>query len=99
MIGNIKVAPSPKWLQNRLNAVGVRPINNIVDITNFVLLEFGQPLHAFDFDKIKGNKIIVKNAKEGDKFVTLDKQERVCSFAMTMEAFVWQEFMVDKTQE
>ena len=62
-----------------MNSVGVRPINNIVDITNFVLLEFGQPLHAFDFDKIEGNKIIVKNAKEGDKFVTLDKQERVFS--------------------
>ena len=79
LIGNIKVAPSPKWLQNRLNSVGVRPINNIVDITNFVLLEYGQPLHAFDFDKINGNKIMVKNAKEGDKFVTLDKQERVLS--------------------
>ena len=79
LIDNIKVAQSPAWLQNRLNAVGVRPINNVVDITNYVLLEFGQPLHAFDRDKIVGDTIIVKNAIAGEKFITLDKQERVLS--------------------
>lgn len=76
LIDNIKVAESPDWLKNRLRSIGLRPINNIVDITNFVLHELGQPLHAFDASKIKGNKIIVKTAKEGDKFTTLDGIER-----------------------
>lgn len=76
-ISNIEVKSSPEWMQNRLKAIGVNPINNIVDATNYVLHELGQPLHAFDADKIIGNKIIVKKAIEGSKFTTLDKVERV----------------------
>ena len=75
-IHQIKVGESPEWLKNSLLSIGLRPINNIVDITNFVLHEFGQPLHAFDRDKIKGNKIIIKTAEEGSKFKTLDEKER-----------------------
>ncbi len=75
-ISNIEVKSSPEWMQNRLKAIGVNPINNIVDATNYVLHELGQPLHAFDADKIIGNKIIVKKAIEGSKFTTLDKVER-----------------------
>jgi len=73
---NVKVAESPKWLKERLTVVGIRPINNIVDVTNFVLLETGQPLHAFDYDKLALHKIVVKNAKEGETFTTLDGKER-----------------------
>jgi len=76
MIGNVKVTPSPTWLKNRLLAIGVQPINNIVDITNFVLFETGQPLHAFDAKEIKGNKVIVKNLPASTPFVTLDETER-----------------------
>ncbi len=76
-ISNIEVKSSPEWIQNRLKAIGINPINNIVDATNYVLHELGQPLHAFDADKIIGNKIIVKKAIEGSKFNTLDKVERV----------------------
>lgn len=75
-ISNIEVKPSPEWMQNRLRAIGISPINNIVDATNYVLHELGQPLHAFDADKIKGNQIIVKKAIVGSKFTTLDKTER-----------------------
>jgi phenylalanyl-tRNA synthetase beta chain len=75
-ISNIKVGPSPEWLQNRLRAIGLSPINNIVDITNFVLHETGQPLHAFDADKITGNRVIVKTLPEGSVFTTLDEKER-----------------------
>lgn len=75
-IKNIKVGPSPQWLQNKLNSVGLRPINNIVDITNFVLLETGQPLHAFDAAKVNGNKVVVQTLAEGTSFVTLDEVER-----------------------
>lgn len=75
-ISGIKVAESPTWLQNRLKAIGLSPINNVVDATNYVLHELGQPLHAFDAAKIKGNKVIVKTLKAGTKFTTLDEVER-----------------------
>ncbi|MDH6358618.1 phenylalanine--tRNA ligase subunit beta [Parabacteroides sp. PF5-9] len=75
-IKGVTVKESPEWLQNRLNIIGLRPINNIVDITNFVLHEMGQPLHAFDYNKVKGGKVIVKTMPEGTKFVTLDGVER-----------------------
>lgn len=73
---NVKVGESPEWLQNRLRTVGLRPINNIVDVTNFVMMEVGQPLHAFDADKIAGGHVIVKRLPQGTKFVTLDGVER-----------------------
>ena len=76
VVKNIKIAPSPKWMQRRLASVGIRPINNLVDITNYVMEEFGQPMHAYDLDTITGHEIIVKTAGKGDKFVTLDGQER-----------------------
>ena len=76
VVKNIKIAPSPKWMQRRLAANGIRPINNIVDITNYVMEEFGQPMHAFDLDTISGGQIIVKRAENGDEFVTLDGQIR-----------------------
>jgi len=75
-LSGLKVAESPEWLQKRLKAIGLSPINNIVDATNYVLHELGQPLHAFDADKIKGNKVIVQNAKNKQKFTTLDETER-----------------------
>ena len=78
-ISDVTVKASPKWLQNRLKSIGLTPINNIVDITNFILHEQGQPLHAFDADKIKGKQIIVKRLKEGTKFTTLDGIERKLS--------------------
>lgn len=78
-ITGITVKPSPEWLQNRLKSIGLRPINNVVDITNFVLHELGQPLHAFDADKIKGNKVIIKTMAEGTRFRTLDGTERILS--------------------
>jgi phenylalanyl-tRNA synthetase beta chain len=77
VVKNVTIKDSPEWLQKALKGVGLRPINNIVDITNFVMMETGQPLHAFDYDKIVGKKIIVKTAREGDKFTTLDSKERV----------------------
>ncbi|MDD3253954.1 MAG: phenylalanine--tRNA ligase subunit beta [Lachnospiraceae bacterium] len=76
MVKNIKLAPSPQWMQRRLAASGIRPINNIVDITNYVMEECGQPMHAYDYDLIAGHKIIVKCAKDGDEFQTLDGQVR-----------------------
>ena len=75
-ISDIKVEPSPTWLQNRLKSIGLAPINNVVDVTNYVLHELGQPLHAFDANKITGNKIVVKTLKAGTKFTTLDGVER-----------------------
>ena len=72
VVKNIKLAPSPTWMQERLRAVGIRPINNIVDITNYVMAEYGQPMHAFDYNLIEGQKIIVGRAKDGDEFETLD---------------------------
>lgn len=78
-ITNVNVKPSPEWLQNRLKAIGLNPINNLVDISNFVLHETGQPLHFFDADKIEGNKVIIKTLPEGTPFTTLDKQEKKLS--------------------
>lgn len=75
-ISGIQVEDSPSWMQNRLKAIGLSPINNVVDATNYVLHEMGQPLHAFDADKIKGKKVIVKTLKTGTKFITLDEVER-----------------------
>ncbi|MEM6724399.1 MAG: phenylalanine--tRNA ligase subunit beta, partial [Bacteroidota bacterium] len=75
-ISNLQIGPSPEWLVNRLKSIGVRAINNVVDITNFILHEQGQPLHAFDLDKVAGRKIMVKNLPEGTKFTTLDEVER-----------------------
>ncbi|MBE6251699.1 MAG: phenylalanine--tRNA ligase subunit beta [Bacteroidales bacterium] len=85
-IRGVKVAPSPEWLQKKLLSIGLRPINNIVDITNFVLHEVGQPLHAFDASKIIGGKVVVRRAEEGEKFVTLDGVERTLSAADLMIA-------------
>ena len=76
VVKNIKIAPSPKWMQRRLASNGIRPINNIVDITNYVMEEYGQPMHAYDFDTIAGHEIIVRRAGKDEKFVTLDGQER-----------------------
>ncbi|RYY08451.1 MAG: phenylalanine--tRNA ligase subunit beta, partial [Cytophagaceae bacterium] len=76
LLDNVQVGPSPEWLQRRLRSIGLSPINNVVDVTNFVLHELGQPLHAFDADQIAGGKIRVKRAEAGEKFVTLDGVER-----------------------
>ncbi len=76
VVKNVKIEPSPEWMQRRLAACGIRPINNLVDITNYVMEEYGQPMHAFDLATLAGQKIVVKRASEGDTFVTLDGQER-----------------------
>ena len=76
VVKNIKIGPSPKWMQRRLASVGIRPINNLVDITNYVMEEYGQPMHAYDLDTIAGREIIVRTAAKGEKFTTLDGQER-----------------------
>ena len=76
IVKNIKIAPSPKWMQRRLAAAGIRPINNIVDITNYVMEEYGQPMHAYDYDTLAGHEIVVRRAGKDEKFTTLDGQER-----------------------
>ncbi|MBK8552401.1 MAG: phenylalanine--tRNA ligase subunit beta [Ignavibacteria bacterium] len=84
VIRNAEIKESPDWLKKRLTGIGLKPKNNIVDITNFVMFETGQPLHAFDYDKVRGKEIIVKTAKEGDKFTTLDSKERVLNSGSLM---------------
>ena len=84
VVKNIKIAPSPKWMQRRLAAAGIRPINNLVDITNYVMEEFGQPMHAFDYDQIAGHEIIVRRAQDGEHFTTLDGQERLMDHDVLM---------------
>lgn len=84
IIRNVRIAPSPEWLQKALTAVGIRPINNVVDITNYVMMECGQPLHAFDYELLDGRRIVVRRASAGDRMVTLDGIER----ALTAEALL-----------
>lgn len=84
VVKNIKIGPSPKWMQRRLAACGIRPINNLVDITNYVMEEFAQPMHAYDLNHVAGNKIIVRRAKDGEVFETLDGQERKLDSSILM---------------
>ena len=86
IIKDVKIEPSPDWMRKRLRAAGVRPINNIVDITNYVMLELGQPMHAYDLNYIKGNKIIVRRAEDGEIMKTLDGQERKLDSSMLVIA-------------
>lgn len=84
VVKNIKIAPSPEWMQCRLRAQGIRPINNIVDITNYVMEEYGQPMHAYDLDTIEDREIVVRRAAKGEQFVTLDGQERTLDDSVLM---------------
>ena len=81
-VKGVTVKESPEWLQNKLRLIGVRPINNVVDITNYIVHAFGQPLHCFDAGKIKGNEVIVKTMPEGTPFVTLDEVERKLNLSL-----------------
>lgn len=82
VVKNVKIAPSPEWMQKRLKACGIRAINNVVDITNYIMLEYGQPMHAYDLDHVEGKKIIVRNAVEGETLETLDDQPRTLKSSM-----------------
>lgn len=84
IVKNIKLAPSPEWMQRRLASSGIRPINNLVDITNYVMVEYGQPMHAYDWDHISGHEIVVRRAKDGEEFQTLDGQVRSLDHDMLM---------------
>jgi phenylalanyl-tRNA synthetase beta chain len=84
LIEGVEIKPSPFWLRDRLLSIGLRPINNIVDVTNFVMMETGQPLHAFDFDNLEENRIVVRTAVEGERFTTLDEKERTLASDMLM---------------
>src|SRR5688572_28663023 len=79
VIRNVRIGPSPAWLARRLEAVGLRPINNVVDVTNYVMFELGQPLHAFDFDKVEGRRIVVRRGRKGERIVSIDGRERELS--------------------
>lgn len=82
VVKDVKIGPSPEWMQKRLKACGIRAINNVVDITNYIMLEYGQPMHAYDLDNVEGKKIIVRNAKENELLETLDDQPRTLNDAM-----------------
>lgn len=86
IVKNVKIAPSPEWMQKRLKACGIRAINNVVDITNYVMLEYGQPMHAYDLDHVEGKKIIVRNAEKDEKLETLDDQPRILGESMIVIA-------------
>ncbi|GMQ59267.1 phenylalanine--tRNA ligase subunit beta [Vallitalea sediminicola] len=86
VVKNLKIEPSPWWMKKRLLSCGVRPINNIVDITNFVMMEFGQPMHAYDLDKLKGKKVIARKAKDNEKIMTLDGEDRELDSSMLVIA-------------